>query len=146
MKKISILFGLCCLTVLFGDSSYSSSVAVPHSPQALSSPHAAATIHASVQAYEGKPNDNKTCEAHYRTSVEYKALVEKISMAMKQEKLLRQKIKGILANKGHACPNQEYKIEVGEALLAKMEAGTQELQKILDKLMHEVPAKESLQR
>ena len=67
-------------------------------------------------------------------------------MAMKQEKLLRQKIKGILANKGHACPNQEYKIEAGEAVLAKLDAGNQALQKILDKLMHEVPAKESVQR
>jgi len=146
MKKISILFGLCCLTVLFGDSAYSSSVAAPHTHQTIQSSHAAATIRESVPAYKGTPNDNKTCEAHYQTSAAYKALVNKITMAMRQEKLLRQKIKGILANKGHACPNQEYKIEVGEALLAKLEAGTQELQKILDKLMHEVPAKESVQR
>ncbi len=76
-----------------------------------------------------------TCETQYRQTPAYKKLVADIKAAEQEYKALEQKIKGLLA--GHPCPDQEYKLQVGEALLARLKAGNSALNAIAQKLMAE---------
>ncbi len=105
-------------------TTFSTAVKAPAVKSMVGSPVGIARAPVSSQA-------RNTCEQYHQTQ-EYKTLVADIKTAEQEYKALEQKIKGLLA--GHPCPDQEYKLQVGEALLARLKAGNAALNNILQKL------------
>lgn len=90
---------------------------------------------AAYKPYAGTLNkkgqgDYKACQTHYKANPEYATLIKQITELRKQEKALRRQIKDALKKAGKPCPSQEYTIEVGEAIVAGLQAQIAKLQAI----------------